>query len=236
MQPEGFALSRGVALGSVGLGLAELAAPRTVLRAKGAGDVALGLGLLLRPRRPVPMWLRVAADALGAGALAVALANRDRRGWVIAGLAASAAALAVDVWAARRIARAHERAMSPVTASVTIARPVDEVYTALRELDLPRFLAGDDSIEWEADVVEDRAAELVAWCAAGPAPLAHRGQLAFTRAPGGGTEIRATLALAPLGVAPSILLAKVFARPVIAAALGRLKQLMEAGEILEVWP
>src|SRR5262245_44094822 len=95
--PEAFELSHGVGLTSLGIGLAQLLAPnlvgaitgvapglrRTVgVRATGVGDVALGLGVLLRPRRPGPLWARVAADALGLGLLAWSIrgkrSGRDR--------------------------------------------------------------------------------------------------------------------------------------------------------------
>ncbi|HWL15518.1 MAG TPA: hypothetical protein VNR00_07930 [Opitutus sp.] len=85
-------LSRGLGWFSIGLGLAELLAPRHVARAIGVNEecdpllrflgvreIAAGLGLIGRPKPTGFMWARVAGDAMDLGLLAVALRQHDSR-------------------------------------------------------------------------------------------------------------------------------------------------------------
>src|SRR4051812_43651363 len=79
---DGAALSRGLGLFSVGLGLTELAAPRliaraigvdpegrtaTAVRALGVREIFSGIGVLLQPTRPLPLWARLAGDVMNLG-------------------------------------------------------------------------------------------------------------------------------------------------------------------------
>lgn len=112
-------LARALGWFSIALGVAELAAPRTVarvsgmsprdatlLRAYGAREVAAGVGLL-RSMDPSPyLWARVAGDALD-------LATVGYRGWqrgsgrtrAMVALGVLAGVTAVDVLAARQLRR-----------------------------------------------------------------------------------------------------------------------------------
>lgn len=95
---------------SVGLGLAEVFAPRTMerltgvrgpalLRAYGLREVAVGVGLLVA-RRPGPwLWARVAGDALDLATLGAAVAGRTgaERQKAVAATAAVAGVTALDV-------------------------------------------------------------------------------------------------------------------------------------------
>lgn len=84
--------SRGLGWFSIGLGLAELLAPRKLseliglddthdntLRLLGAREIASGIGLLGRPKPTGFMWSRVAGDAMDLALLGSALAQRDAR-------------------------------------------------------------------------------------------------------------------------------------------------------------
>lgn len=85
-------LSRGLGWFSIGLGLAELLAPRKVaeaigaeerhenlLRLLGARELAAGIGILGRPKPTGFMWSRVAGDAMDLGLLAAAFRQLESR-------------------------------------------------------------------------------------------------------------------------------------------------------------
>jgi hypothetical protein len=95
---------------SIGLGLAEIAAPRTVSRLAGmrhhpvmlplfgVREMAAGIGILSRPSRPEWMWARVAGDVLDLAALGYEMANSRRsRNRLAAATAAVAAVTTMDV-------------------------------------------------------------------------------------------------------------------------------------------
>jgi hypothetical protein len=74
--------------------------PRAAARFIGIARVAIGSGLLVAPRLFTPMWvgrrgLTLAARDVGIGA--GALAGRDLRPWLLAGIAADATDLAATV-------------------------------------------------------------------------------------------------------------------------------------------
>lgn len=131
-------LTQGLGLFSIGLGAAELAAPRAVARLSGIGDahdprvvramgareVVTGLGLL--SGRATSRWMqgRVAGDVLDLGVLSTAhspIANaspRRRRPQTGRMLAAGAVVLgvtALDVLASRRAQQAEQRQQSSTT-------------------------------------------------------------------------------------------------------------------------
>ena len=151
---------------SVGLGVTQLLAPdalakligarkrgrtRALMRALGARELMVGLGLL-RARRPSAarrtapwLWSRVAGDIVDLGLLA-RLARAPRRsrgssGRVLNALLAVAGVTVLDVLAGRRAGRAERRTLPGddtgtvgIHSVVTIARPVAEVYAWWRNL------------------------------------------------------------------------------------------------------
>jgi hypothetical protein len=142
-QPRDLGVRRRIAAGlggfGIGLGLAELLAPRTlarmvglvkpaperpaadfvwVLRALGARDIVSGVGILTQPRPAGWLWSRLAGDAIDLSLLAVAFgalrqANRAR----LAGTMAAALGVgALDLLAAvhfTRVRREHRGAHAP---------------------------------------------------------------------------------------------------------------------------
>jgi uncharacterized membrane protein len=265
-EPDGIdRMSRAIGWAGVGLGAIELLAPRragqlaglpagmttTALeRVVGLGNLVTGLGILGRPRRAVPMWLRVGNDVLGLALLA--LAGR-RGGWrSSAALAIAGGALAVDAYAARAVTRAQESSAPQPIYSVTIARSPAEVYGFFRKLEnLPRFMdylesvtelggtshwiarAPGGTVAWDAEIIEDVEGERIAWRTLAGSPFSHHGEVTFAVAPGGaGTEVRVTMELAVPGVAPSAVLARMITKPQIKGDLRRLKQVLETGEVL----
>jgi hypothetical protein len=119
-------LSRGLGWFSIGLGVAELFAPRqlaeligvednhdNLIRALGAREIAAGVSLLAQPQESGWLWSRIAGDAMDLSLLGVALASpRNNRQRLIGATAAVAAVTAVDVLAtmiALRPPKVHPR-------------------------------------------------------------------------------------------------------------------------------
>lgn len=90
-------------------------------------------------------------------------------------------------------------------------------------------------IEWDADIVDDRPNELIAWASIEGADVDHSGFVRFKPAPGDrGTEVKVVTEYNPPGGVLGSALAKLFGEEPeqqIGDELNRFKQLMEAGEI-----
>lgn len=266
---DGKALSRVLGWFSLGLGASGLLAPRplarligvrpegrapAVLRMFGLRELAVGVGVLLRPRRSGPLWARVVGDALDISTLAVAtLRRKGSRGRAAAALVGLAGVTAIDILAARRIGGRARTAPPPIVHAVTINRPPSEVYEFFRRLEnLPLFMDYLDSvtvldenrsvwiarlpvggtIRWEATITQDLPGKLLAWRALGTG-LEHEGIVRFDRAPGrDATELRVTMSLGIGGLRPNATLVKLLTRPQVKGDLRRLKQVLETGEVL----
>jgi uncharacterized membrane protein len=92
------------------------------------------------------------------------------------------------------------------------------------------------TVEWDAEITEDRPNELIAWRSLEGADVNHRGRVRFEREPGGrGTLVTVDLHyIPPLGLLGSAI-AKVFGedpRWQVRDSLRRFKQVMETGEVL----
>src|SRR5687768_2045718 len=184
----------GNALGwfSIGLGLAQITAPRSVARLIGLKDdgkstalvrtigvreVASGIGLLSQPRTPGWMWSRVAGDVMDLALLGSALnASATNRGRTVAATAAVLGVTALDVLYGQQLKRQQSEdpmgdesgttakgANREVTRSITISRPPDDVYRFWRRLDnLLQFMRHLESVE----VIDQQRSH---WRAKGPA-------------------------------------------------------------------
>lgn len=91
------------------------------------------------------------------------------------------------------------------------------------------------SVEWDADIIEDRENQLIAWASVEGADIDNSGFVLFKPATGGrGTEVKVVLEYAPPGGAVAAAVAKLFGEEPeqqVGDELRRLKMLMEAGEI-----
>lgn len=271
-------LADGLGWFSVGLGLAEIAAPatlgrfigldvngrgRNLMRALGAREITAGLGLLSGRGRTGWMWSRVLGDAVDLALLGSAMSgtsnDRTRLG---AATLAVAGVTAVDVVAAARLSRA---ALSPgsedrgieVVKAITIARTPSELYRYWRQLEnLPRFMQHLEAIEprgetrslwkvkgpagrtveWEAEIVEDRPGQCIAWRSLPGADVANAGRVEFVAAPGAqGTEVRVHLSYEPPAGVVGRGIAALFGKDPalqVASDLRRLKQVIETGEVM----
>jgi uncharacterized membrane protein len=89
------------------------------------------------------------------------------------------------------------------------------------------------SVEWDAEVYNEKEGELIAWRSLGGADVDSAGSVHFTAAPGGsGTEVRVVLKYDPPGGAIGATVAKLFGEEPsqqIREDLRRFKQLMETG-------
>jgi uncharacterized membrane protein len=138
----------------------------------------------------------------------------------------------------------------------TINRSIEDVYRFWRNFEnLPRFMRHLESVEelsgrrsrwratapagmsveWEAEMIEEREHEWIAWRSLEGADVQNSGSVRFRRAPGGrGTEVRVQLQYSPpagvLGASVAWLFGEEPSQQ-IHEDLRRAKQLLETGEI-----
>jgi uncharacterized membrane protein len=150
-------LARGLGWFSIGLGLAELLAPRQVGRAigvrgkervlqmMGVRELTSGVGILTQRRSTPWLWSRVAGDAMDLGLLGGAMrgADNDRRR-LGAAIAAVAGVAALDVICSlRQSQRDAEAAAEPIhswsrtkpRADATFGKPIHKAITINRPAD-----------------------------------------------------------------------------------------------------
>jgi hypothetical protein len=121
------ALAQGLGWFSIGLGIAELAAPgrlarwlgmeeRTgLIRACGAREIVTGLGILAQENPTFWMWARVGGDMLDLGTLAMGLErNNPKRENVGFAIAAVAGVTTLDVLCARALGSNGSRQAPPI--------------------------------------------------------------------------------------------------------------------------
>jgi uncharacterized membrane protein len=143
-----------------------------------------------------------------------------------------------------------------VSASITINRPVEEVYAFWRDFtNLPTFMPalksvdiqsdrrshwvyegpGGKSLEWDAEIVNEERNVVIGWRSLENSYLHHAGSARFKPAMGGqGTEVRVEMEYLPLGGAVGMALANIMRlspENQLSESLKRLKQLLETGEI-----
>jgi uncharacterized membrane protein len=264
-------LARGLGWFSIGLGLAEVLAPRAVARwigactrnslveAMGAREIASGIGILSQPGRSVWLWSRVAGDAMDLAFLGAQMTSRRaHRGALAAAVAAVVGVTALDVYCARKLSqRGGPSGAIHVRHSVTINRPAEELYRFWRDFEnLPRFMKHLESvrtvgerrshwvarapagttIEWDAEIAEDRPNQLIAWRSLEGSPVEHSGWVEFEPATGErGTVVRVDFRYRPPAGQLGALVARLFGeepRQQVREDLRRFKQVVETGEVI----
>lgn len=143
-----------------------------------------------------------------------------------------------------------------IESTVTIGKPADELYRLWREPDTLSRVMGDfaeveatgdkrwhwnahgpadKDVEWESEITEERAGELLRWRSGDDAPLRNDGEIRFDAAPQAlGTEVRLVMRFDPPGGALGRAAIKMLGpTPTMLAshALRRFKSLAETGEI-----
>ena len=246
------------------IGVEEDATTLAIVRAVGAQEwgAAAGIFAIERPRPVVTMWLRFAADLLHLGLLGAAYGstrNKDSRR-MIGAMGYVAQCAVADFAGALRLQRDPERTMDTgvdFKVAVTVRASREDVYTLWRDFEnLPAFMfhldsvetTGDTrshwkakgpagkSIEWDAEITEDRPDELIAWRSLEGATIENAGTVRFVDAPRDqGTEIHLEMRAAVPGGKMGALVGKVFGEEPQAQAkddLRRFKQVMETGQVV----
>jgi uncharacterized membrane protein len=234
------------------------------LRALGLRELTSGVGLLTESRPAGWTWARVAGDVMDLALLGAVLgAKRSQPSRVLAATALVAGVTLLDAKTALDLQRNQpvKRSWPGFLArnSITINRGREEVYRYWRDFaNLPYFMQYLDSVqvvgaddrrshwrakgplglpvEWDAEIVEDRPNELIAWRSVDVADVPNRGSVRFELAPGGrATEIHVEIQYYPPAGALGKGVAKLFgADPAreVREDLRRLKQVMETGEVM----
>jgi uncharacterized membrane protein len=242
------------------IGVRSTRVNRAILRMVGAREATAGVGLLAT-HDPVPwLWARVGGDAMDLALLALARRSRHtKKGRATLAFVAAGAIAAVDVDTARRASKASGVAGETTrraTAAITVKRPVEDVYGYWHDLEnLPRFMShlesvqvsngtshwkaagpAGRSVEWDAEITEDRPNERIAWRSHDGATVENSGVVRFRPAPGGrGTEVVVELEYAPPAGALGATVAKVLGEEPtlqIEDDLRRFKQVLETGEVV----
>jgi uncharacterized membrane protein len=188
-------LARGLGWFSIGLGVAELLAPRALtrtlglrgherlIRAYGLREIGTGIGILAA-RDPSPwIWGRVGGDALDMATVAAGFAGpRPPTGNVALSLLALAGVGAVDLMCAEQLGAGRRgaagRGVAPgdpqVERSITIGKPAEELHRRWRDPETVRQVAAFFMSVTPAG--EDRAR----WRVEGPLGRAYEGEVEIT--------------------------------------------------------
>ena len=138
--------------------------------------------------------------------------------------------------------------------STTVNKPVEEVYRFWHDFEnLPRFMQHlkavtvnngrshwvakaplDRTVEWDAEVTDERENELIAWRSVEGSNVPNRGEVHFRPAPGNrGTEVDVRLEYDPPGGSLGAAVAKLLGEEPdvqVREDLRRFKEVMETGE------
>jgi uncharacterized membrane protein len=232
-----------------------------LIRLFGLREIASGIGIFMQERPAAAVWARVAGDALDIACLGAAFASSEsKKGRLAFATANVLAVTALDVLCAQQLSNsngARPTGLTHVQQSLIINAAPEELYQFWRNFEnLPRFMQHLESVqelsdgrshwvvkapagttvEWDAEILNERPNELIAWQSLEGADVYNAGSVSFERAPGNrGTIVRVKLAYdAPAGVLGTTL-AKLFGEEPsqqVAGDLRRFKQMIETGEII----
>lgn len=156
------ALARGLGVFSIGLGVLELLAARTIaraigmlgaaplLRAYGVREIAQGVAILTS-KDPAPwIWVRVAGDVLDLATLAPALDedNRQQENAVLAA-ASVAGVTALDIYCAAKLSRESKQPLPPLhdySDRRGLPASPEAMRGAASDFEVPRDFRGPDAM------------------------------------------------------------------------------------------
>jgi uncharacterized membrane protein len=216
---------------------------------------------LERPRPVRALWSRVAGDAMDLALLGAAWRSKRESSVRLAAAIGAVVGIGVaDVVASLRFTRNPDVKMQerevPVKATTTLRASREEVYSYWRDFaNFPSFMAHVESVEpredgrlhwvakaplgtveWDAEIVQDRPGELIAWRSVKGSDIDHSGSVRFTDAPGDrGTEIHVDMRVAAPAGRVGLTVAKLLGEePTLQVKddLRRFKQIIETGEIV----
>jgi uncharacterized membrane protein len=248
------------------IGVPDDSKNRGLMRAIGMREIATGVGILSRPRPAGWVRARVGGDMMDLTLLGAAFRSDDaEKNRVAMATAAVLGVTALDVMCSGRLgekpdgmtAQGRETTKMHVMRAVTIRQSAEEIYRFWRNFEnLPRFMyhleevrvindrrshwvakaPAGSRVEWEAEIIEDRPNERIAWRSLPDADVTNYGSVEFRRAPGDrGTEVHVEIHYDPPGGKLGALVAKLFGEEPdqqVADDLRRLKQVMEVGEVI----
>lgn len=201
------------------------------------------------------------ASLIGGGAMVLmGLSQRSLRGVLMAvaggGLIYQGATKQSTIKQAQQAITGSVSQAIKVEKTVTINKPASELYRFWHNLEnLPTFMKHlksvkvydnkrshwiataplGASVEWDADIIEDRENEFISWASVEGADIDNSGFVRFKKAPGDrGTEVKVVMEYNPPGGVLTATFAKLFGEEPeqqIGDELRRFKMLMEAGEI-----
>lgn len=232
-----------------------------LIRLFGLREIASGVAIFAQGRRPTAaVWSRVAGDALDLAALGMAFASpKTNKGRVAFATANVLAVTALDVLCAQQLSNgdgAAEGSGTRITNSIVVNESPEEVYRRWRDFEsLPTFMRHLESVretgegrshwvaksptgtvEWDAEITEDRPGELIAWRSLEGADVYNAGSVSFTAAPGDrGTIVKVQIDYDPPGGVLGSTVAKLFGEEPsqqIQSDLRRFKQILETGEVV----
>jgi uncharacterized membrane protein len=244
------------------VGLKSGRTSETIMQLVGARELLAAVGLLSGWKPTVWLWSRVAGDSMDLALLTAAMTDRrNQRGRLAAALSMVGGVTLADVLSAAGSGKesgeqADEGRLRAVKA-ITIRRRPEDVYAFWRDFrNFPTFMSHLDSVavldgrrshwtargpagravEWDAEIVDDRPNELIAWRSLPGADVDNSGRVRFAPAPGDrGTEVRVEIEYAPPGGGLGASVARLFGqepRQQVQADLRKVKQVLEAGEVL----
>lgn len=235
---------------------------KRLIRLFGVREILSGIGIFAQGRRPAAaVWSRVAGDALDLATLGAAFASpRSNKRRLAFATANVLAVTALDITCAQQLSRNGNTTLggtSKVKKSLIIDRPPEELYQFWRNFEnLPRFMRylesvrvndqarshwvakgpAETSVEWDAEVTEDRPNEMIAWRSLEGSDVDNSGSVWFEPAPGDrGTIVHVEIDYHPPGGVIGEWLAKLTGNDPgwqAQEALRSFKQLMETGEII----
>lgn len=160
---------KGLGWFSIGLGLAEVAAPTTMatligvkndsktrklLRIYGAREIGAGIGILSQSNASKWLWARFAGDLLDLSSLAKAMTSRGKgRARAVAATAAVAGVTVADVRCALQVSKTRpqrpiRKGTAEIASSITIARTPGEIYGFWRDFNrLPQIFERLESVQ-----------------------------------------------------------------------------------------
>ena len=160
---DGKKLARGLGWFSIGLGIAELIAPRTIarlvgargnnllIRSHGLRGLTAGIGILTAARPAGWLWSRAAGEAVDLASLGGMLRSpRSNRGRAAAGIASVAGVAALGVLCAQQFGKSEirrRRYADRAEASMVVDRSAEDCYNFWRNFEnLPRFMSYVESV------------------------------------------------------------------------------------------
>ena len=154
-------LAKGLGWFSIGLGLAELLAPRAIanisgvsntrtglIRLYGLREIASGIAIFAQEKPTGGVWSRVAGDALDLASLGMAAASPDaKKGRIAFATANVLAVTTLDVMCAMQLSGNGTRGIH-AKGSCIVNRTPEEVYAFWRNFqNLPRFMRHVESVQ-----------------------------------------------------------------------------------------